>query len=386
MILGIPRETFPGETRVALVPAGVAIAKKLGFEVVVEKGAGLNAGFPDPQYAEQGAQLCDSHSEIFQKADVVAQVRGAMANPESGMDDLKQMRPGQILIGFLDPYAGLEALKQLASLKLTAFAMELIPRISRAQSMDALSSQANVAGYKAALIAADLLPRMFPMMMTAAGTVTPARVFVVGAGVAGLQAIATCRRLGATVQAYDIRPAVKEEVQSLGAKFVELELETTEAEDRGGYARAMDEAFYQKQREMMKRVVGESDVVISTAAVPGKKAPILITGDMVQQMPHGSVVVDLAAERGGNCELTEPGKIVEKHGVKIVGETNLPARVPYHASQMYSRNITNFLALLVQEGQLHLNLEDPIVRDTLLTRDGQITSQRIKEIFGLTEA
>ena len=274
-------------------------------------------------------------------------------------------------------------MKALADAKVTAFAMELIPRITRAQSMDALSSMANLAGYKAVLLAANHLPKIFPMMMTAAGTIIAAKVFIVGVGVAGLQAIATAKRLGAMVSAYDIRPAVKEQVQSLGAKFVEMELDTGDSETSGGYAKAMDEEFYKKQREMMLKVVAESDVVITTAAVPGKKAPILVTEEMVKGMNPRSVVVDLAAERGGNCEITEPGEIIVKHDVTIVGTTNLPSAIPFHASQTYSKNVTNLMGLLVKEGKLDLNMEDEIISGTVVTNDGQVVDARVKEILGL---
>ncbi|RMF55334.1 MAG: Re/Si-specific NAD(P)(+) transhydrogenase subunit alpha [Calditrichaeota bacterium] len=384
MIVGIPKETFPNETRVALIPAHIPALSKAGIEVIVESGAGTAAGFLDQEYEEKGAKLVKDRSEVFSKADVILQVRALGANPDKGLDDLKLMKEGQVIIGFLEPLTAKKEVEELAKKKVTAFAMELIPRITRAQSMDALSSMANLAGYKAVILAADHLPKIFPMMMTAAGTIVAAKVFIVGAGVAGLQAIATARRLGAVVQAYDIRPAVKEQVMSLGAKFVELELTTEEAEDKGGYAKAMDEEFYRKQREMMTTVVAESDVVITTAAVPGKKAPILVTEEMVKGMKSGSVIVDLAAERGGNCEITEPGKVVQKHGVTIVGALNLPSEVPFNASQTYSKNITNFLALLNKEGQLTLDMEDEIVRDTMVTRDGEIVNPKVKEALGLS--
>ena len=383
MIIGVPKETFPGERRVALIPNDVPALVKAGAEVLVQSEAGLSAGYRDGDYEEKGAKVVKSREEVFQKSDVILQVRTLGANPEKGMEDMKLLREGQVVIGFMEPLTAPEPLQELAKQKVVAFALELIPRITRAQSMDVLSSQATVAGYKAALLAADTLPRMFPMMMTAAGTILAARVFVVGAGVAGLQAIATARRLGANVSAYDIRPAVKEQVQSLGAKFVELELETAEAEDKGGYAKAMDEEFYRKQREMMTRVVAESDVVITTAAVPGKKAPILVTEEMIKGMKEGSVIVDLAAERGGNCELTKPGETIQKHGVTIIGAMNLPSTIPYHASQMYSKNITNFLKLMIQDGKLNVDVDDEIIKETMVTRDGQIVNARVKEVFNL---
>jgi NAD(P) transhydrogenase subunit alpha len=304
-------------------------------------------------------------------------------NPETDSNDVGALKEGQIVIGLIDALTNADAVKSLASSKVKSFALELVPRITRAQAMDVLSSQANIAGYKAALIAADSMPRIFPMMMTAAGTITPARVLVIGAGVAGLQAIATCNRLGAIVSAYDIRPAVKEQVQSLGAKFIELELDTGEAEDKGGYAKAMDEEFYRKQRELMAKVVAENDAVISTAAIPGKKAPILITEEMVTGMKPGSVIVDLAAESGGNCEATVAGETVDKNGVKIIGPVNVPSTVPYHASQMYAKNISNLLLLMVKDEELNIDLEDEILKDSLVTDGGSVVNDRVKESLGL---
>jgi NAD(P) transhydrogenase subunit alpha len=383
MIAGVPKETFPGETRVAQIPAGLPALERAGIQLIVESEAGGAAGFPDASYEEKGARIASTREEVFQEADVLLQVRAGGANPDAGLDDLKRMRGGQLLIGFLEPYTSPEATRELKDRKLTSFAMELVPRITRAQSMDALSSMATVAGYQAVLMAAGTLPKMFPMMMTAAGTIVPAKVFVVGAGVAGLQAIATARRLGAVVSGYDVRPVVKEQVESLGAKFVELDLETDDSEGGGGYAREMDEAFYEKQREMMIRVLSESDVVITTAAVPGKKAPTLITSEMVQAMPRGSVIVDLAAERGGNCEITQPGEKVAEHGVTILGPVNLPATIPYHASQMYAKNVSNLLLLLAKEGKIDLNMEDEVVRETMFTRDGEVANERVREILSL---
>jgi len=383
MIAGIPKETFPGEKRVALVPTGVSILKKKGLDVVVEANAGAAAGFPDEAYREKGAEVVKSRAAVFSKADVVLQVRGFGANPEKGKPDLANAKKGQIYISFMEPLTAKDETAALAKQGVTSFAMELVPRITRAQSMDALSSMANLAGYKSVILAADHLPKIFPMMMTAAGTIVAAKVFIVGIGVADLQAIATAKRLGAIVHAYDIRPAVKEQVQSLGAKFVEMDLGAEDAETKGGYAKAMDEEFYRKQREMMTKVVAESDVVITTAAVPGKKAPILVTEEMIRQMHPKSVIVDLAAERGGNCEGTEPGKVVEKHGVTIVGTTNIPADLPYNASQAYSKNITNFVALLIKDGALEINLDDEILAESIVTRDGEIANARVKETLGL---
>lgn len=381
MIVGIPAETVSGERRVALAPAGVASLCKTGCEVHVETGAGQQAGILDSAYEESGATIVAERDALFEQSNVIIQVRAAGANPESGMADTARLREGQVLIGFLEPLSEFGAMQALAERKAVACAMELIPRTSRAQSMDALSSQANIGGYKASILAAEMLPRMFPMMMTAAGTITPAHVFVVGVGVAGLQAIATCKRLGGVIQAYDIRPTVKDQVQSVGAQFVEMELETTAAEGSGGYAQAMDETFYQKQRELMARIVAENDVVITTAAVPGKRAPILITEEMIQGMRPGSVVVDLAAERGGNCDVTVPGETIVKHGVTIIGPLNLPSTVPYHASQMYSNNIVNFLKLMIKEGELHADVDDEIVQEATVTRNGKIVHARVQELM-----
>jgi NAD(P) transhydrogenase subunit alpha len=381
MIVAVPKETHPTERRVALVPAAVPPLVKAGIDVLVEAQAGRAAGFSDEAYREKGARVVDSADELF-TADAILRVRALGANPESARDEIERMCSGQALIGFCDPFTAPALVREAAERKLLVFALELLPRISRAQSMDALSSMATVAGYEAVLLAAGALPKMFPMMITAAGTLTPARVFVVGAGVAGLQAISTARRLGAVVQAYDIRDAAREEVASVGAKFVELSLESTDAEDRGGYAKAQDESFYRRQREMMTRVVAESDVVITTAAVPGKKAPVLITAEMVAEMAPGSVIVDLAAERGGNCELTRPGETVMHEGVAIYGPEDLPSRAPLHASQMYARNIQNFLLHITDEGRLELDADDQITRETLITRDGVITNERLRELAG----
>lgn len=382
MIVGVPKETYPGERRVSIVPGNVPALQKAGFVVHVETGAGLEAGFTDSMYEEEGAIILD-RSEVLSKSDVILQIRAIGANPESDTEDVKFLKQGQIVIGVIDALSNKDAVQTLQESKVKAFALELVPRITRAQSMDVLSSQANIAGYKAALIAAASLPRMFPMMMTAAGTITPARVLVVGAGVAGLQAIATCNRLGAIVSAYDIRPAVKEQVKSLGAKFIELELDTEEAEDKGGYAKEMDEDFYRKQRELLARVVAENDVVITTAAVPGKKAPVLVTEDMVSGMQPGSVIVDLAAETGGNCELTQAGETIVKAGVSIIGPVNLPSSVPYHASQMYSKNISNLLLLMVEDEELKINMEDEVIKESIVVDDGKIANDRVKESLGL---
>jgi proton-translocating NAD(P)+ transhydrogenase subunit alpha len=376
MRVGIPKESWPGETRVAVIPAGAAALKKAGVDVAVETGAGTAAGFPDEAYRQQGAAIL-SRSDIFEGADVVLTVR---ATPPGG-----SLRAGQALIGFADPLGAPDAIHQVAATGVTLLSMELMPRITRAQSMDALSSMATIAGYKGVLLAANTSPRMFPMLMTAAGTISSARVFIVGAGVAGLQAIATARRLGAKVEAYDVRPAVKEQVQSLGAKFVELPIETADSEDKGGYAKAQDESFYRRQREMMLKVVAGNDIVITTALIPGKRAPILLTTEMVEAMIPGSVVVDLAAERGGNCELTRPDEVVHHKGVTIIGPSNPPALVPYHASQMYSKNIITFFTHLLgktgaQQTSLPIDTSDEITRETLLTQNGAVVHPRLREL------
>jgi NAD(P) transhydrogenase subunit alpha len=382
MLLGVPNETYPGERRVALTPQVVTPLTSAGVDVVVERGAGVDAGFADQSFQDKGARL-GSRDDVFD-ADIVVQVRTLGANPEAGRSDLGHVRERQALIGFANPVVAAESAAELARCGVRLFAVELMPRITRAQGMDALSSQATISGYKAVILAARALPKMFPMLTTAAGTVTPARVFVIGAGVAGLQAIATARRLGAVVEAYDVRPAVKEQVESLGAKFVELPLETSEAEDRGGYAKAQDEDFYRRQRELMGRVIAASDAVITTALVPGKKAPVLVTEEMVAGMSPGSVVVDIAAEQGGNCELTQPDREREKDGVLIVGPTNLPATVPHHASQMYAKNVSNFVLHLARDGALQLDLDDEITRETLVTEGGEVVHPRVREALGLT--
>ncbi|MCY4508186.1 MAG: Re/Si-specific NAD(P)(+) transhydrogenase subunit alpha [Acidobacteria bacterium] len=381
MVVGIPAETFPGERRVATVPAVVPALMKAGLDVLLEPGAGAAAGFPDADYVEKGAALATDRAHLFATGDVVLQVRALGANPDAGRADLDLLRPGQVVIGLSEPLGAPAAARELAARGATAFSMELIPRITRAQSMDALSSMATIAGYKAVLVAAEALPRMFPMMMTAAGTVTPARVFVVGAGVAGLQAIASARRLGAKVEAYDVRPAVKEQVESLGASFVDLPLDTAGSEDAGGYARAQDETFYARQREMMGRVVAASDVVVTTALIPGRPAPVLVTDAMVAGMTPGSVVVDLAAERGGNVEPSRPDEVVTAHGVTVLGPTNLPSTVPYHASQMYARNVSALLLHLVRDGAVALDPDDEITSGTLVSRDGEVVHPRVRELL-----
>jgi NAD(P) transhydrogenase subunit alpha len=415
LVIGVPKETAPGERRVAMVPRAFASLQKSGAEMLVEPGAGQASGYPDAEYVDKGARLAASRDELFAAADVLLFVRtpgtwqaaasgtaaatgtpaattAAAANIAAPADaDLARLRPGQVLIGFADPLSQADASRQLAARGVTAFAMELMPRITRAQGMDALSSMATVAGYKAVLLAADALPRLFPMLMTAGGTVTPARVLVIGAGVAGLFAAATARRLGAVVSAYDVRPAAREQVESVGAKFVSLPLETSGSEDRGGYAREMDADFYRRQRELMTGAVKEHDVVITTAAVPGKRAPVLVTADMVAGMAPGSVIVDVAAERGGNCELTRPGETVIEHQVTILGPLNLAATVPYHASQLYARNVASFLGHLLRDvkpaaAPLPFDTADEITRETMITHGGEVVHERVRQLLGLSPA
>jgi NAD(P) transhydrogenase subunit alpha len=383
MIIGVATETRPGEQRVALVPSAVPVLTKAAHEVVVEAGAGTAAGYPDAGYVEHGARIVPGRTDVFAAADAVVQVLCYSGANPAGRADLVSVRRGQVLIGLMDPLASPETVREIAATGATAFAMELMPRITRAQSMDALSAMATVSGYKAVLLAAAALPRMFPMLMTAAGTITPARVLVIGAGVMGLQAIATARRLGANVSAYDVRPAAREEVVSVGARFVELPLDTATAQDTGGYARAQDEAFYRRQRELLAQTVAGSDVVIATAAVPGKRAPVLVTADMVAAMAPGSVIVDGAADHGGNCELTRPGETTVARGVTIIGPLQLAGSIPTHASQLYARTIAAFLLHISRDGALHVDPNDEIVRETLVARDGDVVQSRVRETLGL---
>jgi NAD(P) transhydrogenase subunit alpha len=358
MKVAVVRETYPGERRVALVPDVIPSLTKVGWQVLVEAGAGQSAGFTDADYQAKGAEIVGDRGSAFTQADVVLQVRSLGANPDAGRGDLDLLRKDQLLIGMGDPLGNPQAAKDLADRGAIAFAMELIPRITRAQSMDVLSSMATIAGYKAVLRAADNLPKLFPMLMTAAGTLKASKVLVLGAGVAGLQAIASSKRLGAVVQAYDVRPAVKEQIESLGAKFVDLQLDTAGSEDKG-------------------------DVCISTAAIPGKRSPVLLTAEAVHRMKPGSVIVDLAAERGGNCELTQADQTVVVNGVTILGPTNLSAEVPQHASQMYAKNLATFLLLLTKQGQLEIDLKDEVIRDTLIAKDGQVQNQRMRDMLNL---
>ena len=381
MKIAVPVEKVAGEQRVALVPAVIGTLVDAGHEILIETGAGDNAGYSDQDFSQKGARIVSDRRELFESADLVLVVQGTFSDKED-LNDLELLRPGQVIIGMLDPLWRFDLVQRLASTGATAFALELIPRITRAQSMDVLSSMATVAGYKAVLIGAEHLPKMFPMMMTAAGTVAPAKVLVIGAGVAGLQAIATARRLGAVVSGYDIRPAVKEQIESLGAKFVDVGLETADAEDKGGYAKEQSRETLERQQEQLAKVVANSDLVIATAAIPGKKSPVIITAEMVSQMSPGSIVVDIAADRGGNCELTRSGKTVVEHGVTIIGQMNLASTVPYHASQMYAKNVSAFLDNLIKDGELDMNEEDEIIRETLITKDGNIVHQKLLETTG----
>ena len=377
MIVAVPREISAGERRVALVPDAVKLLKSKGVDVVVERGAGLAAGFDDAAYERAGATLEADARALLARADVVLKVQ-APAERADGSHEIDSLRAGCILIAFLRPLDAPELAKRLANAKVTSFAVELVPRITRAQAMDALSSMSSLAGYRAVLLAAAALPRIFPMLVTAAGTISPARVLVIGAGVAGLQAIATARRLGAIVEAYDTRPAVKEQVESLGARFVELELDTKDAEGARGYARAQSEEFYQRQREQLGKRVAAADVVITTALVPGQRAPVLIDEAAVRAMRMGSVIVDLAAEQGGNCACTQADRDVVAHGVHVLGPTNLPSDLALNASQMYAKNLTTLLLHLVHEGAIRLDLSDEITKGALLTHEGAIANEAVR--------
>ena len=376
MKIAVPKETGQDERRVALVPDAAGRLVKAGHQVAIQAGAGAGAGFADEAYREAGAEIAPDLAAAVKGADVVLEVQPVPAG------DIAKLPEGVALIGFLQPAENADLIKDLAKAKVTSFSLELLPRISRAQSMDALSSQASVSGYKAVLIAAERLPKFFPMLMTAAGTIAPARVLVLGAGVAGLQAIATARRLGAVIEAYDVRPAVKEEVQSLGARFIELELEAQEGS--GGYAREQSEEFLRQQRELIGKHVAASDVVITTAAIPGRKAPVLVTAEMVEAMRPGSVVIDLAAESGGNVVGSKPGEWLDVGGVAVYGVRNLPSSMPVHASQLYSKNVTSLLEHLAPEGTLKLDFEDEITKGTCVTNAGEIVNDRVKEMLGVS--
>ncbi|UCD74629.1 MAG: NAD(P) transhydrogenase subunit alpha [Phycisphaerales bacterium] len=382
MIVGVVKETFPGERRVALVPGVLPYITKRGAEVIVEGGAGLEAGYTDAEFEEKGAKIVADHAEIYAKADIVCTVRTYAANLDKGAGDLDLYRKDQVIIGLSEPLTAQEPIDKITATGVKLFALELIPRTTRGQAMDVLSSQATVAGYYCVALAQTTLPKMFPMMMTAAGTIKPAKVFVIGAGVAGLQCIASAKKAGAVVYGFDVRPEVKEQIESLGAKF--LEIEVADARGEGGYARELTDEEKARQRELMADQIAESDVVITTAAVPGKKAPMLIPADVARRMHTGSVIVDMAAERGGNCELTKAGETVVDSGVTILGPTNIPTNLPFHASQMFAKNVQNLLDLLItNEGELQIDMEDEIIVGTLECEDGQIIHKMAREIFGL---
>jgi H+-translocating NAD(P) transhydrogenase subunit alpha len=377
MKLGVPKEIIPGETRVALIPDTVAQLTKKGVEVLVESGAGLAASFLDEAYEKAGAKVVPDAATLYSQSDMICKVQRPVVNDAVGKHEIALMKPGSVLITFFQPLVNHEIVQRLVDGKVTSFSMDAIPRTTRAQSMDALSSMSTIAGYKSVLIAASSMGRFFPLLMTAAGTVPPARVFVLGAGVAGLMAISTARRLGAVVEAFDVRPVVKEQVESLGAKFVEMPI-AEQTQTAGGYATQLSEEAHKREVELLHKHVKDSDVVITTALIPGRPAPVLVTEDMVKDMKPGSVIVDLAAENGGNCELTEPGGDFLRHNVRIIGPLNVPASMPVHASQLYSKNMLNLLTLMLKEGQFDLNLEDDIVAGTVITHNGEIVHQGVK--------
>jgi len=386
VIIGIPSEIKTGEKRVAMSPANVQSLTDKSVKVLIQSDAGNAAGYPDNEYLAAGATITGDRAEIFASADIVLQVQSFGSNNENSADDLAMIRQGQLIIGMMDPLASPQAALDVAGKGATAIALELVPRISRAQSMDVLSSMATLAGYKAVLMGASSSPRIFPLLMTAAGTLQPARVLIMGVGVAGLQACATAKRLGAVVEAYDVRPAAREQILSVGAKPVELDLDTGESEGVGGYAKAQGEDFLQRQRELMTAVVAEQDIIITTAAIPGAKSPILVTEDMVVAMKPGSVIVDLAAERGGNCDLTEQGQTIVAHGVTIIGPENVPSDLPYHASQMYGKNMETLLALILGDnGELELNFDDEIVAGTVVAHHGEIPHGHMRKLLDLPE-
>lgn len=380
IVVGVPKETFPGETLVAVIPAHVAALTKIGLRVMVECGAGEAAGFEDEAYRIKGAQTVKTRAELFETARILLQVRTFGVNSENGQDDLPLLRPDHILIGLADPLARQQAITALAKRGVTLFALERVPRIARAQSMDVLSSLGTIAGYKAVLIAATNLPKLFPMLTTAAGTIAPARVLIIGAGVTGLQAIATARRLGAVVSAYDVRSAAREEAKSLGARFIGLPVGIDETGDASGYAKALSKEASLRERDLLGPAIAASDVVITTAAVPGREAPKLITSEMVTRMARGSLIVDVAADRGGNCELTRPNEVVVARGVTVIGPTNLPGTVPTHASTMYSRNVTNVLLHLCKKGSPHIDRTDEIIGEMLVSRGGVIVHARLQGV------
>ena len=380
MVIAVPKEILPGENRVACVPDVVSKFIKAGFELQVEKDAGLSAGFTNEMYESAGAKVIDNLNELYSSAEIVLKVQRPLDHPEAGKHELDLMKEGTILITFLYPLNHSDLAKKCAEKKINVISMDMIPRTTLAQKMDALSSQANIAGYKSVIMCADALGKIFPLMMTAAGTISPAKVVIMGAGVAGLQALGTAKRLGAVVEVSDIRSAVKEEVQSLGGKFIEVQTDE-DMQDEGGYAKEASEEFLKKQKELIFKHVTEADIVITTALVPGKKAPILVTEEMVKNMKPGSVILDMAVEFGGNCEVSVIGKTVKKHDVTIIGEPNLPSLVPTHSSDMYAKNILSLVTHIGKEGKVELNLEDEIVQGSLITNNGEVIHQRIKELL-----
>ena len=386
MIIGITKELVGGEKRVAMSPDNVKSLTDSGVEVQIQQDAGKAAGFADSDYTAAGAAIVSDRDAIFEAADVLLQVQSFGSNTENAEQDLKRLRPGQLVIGMMDPLANPQAAKQVADTGATGIALELVPRISRAQSMDVLSSMATLAGYRAVLLGAEAAPRIMPMLMTAAGTLQPARVLIMGVGVAGLQACATAKRLGAVVEAYDVRPAAREQILSVGAKPVELDLQTESSEGAGGYAKEQSEEFLRRQRELMTEVVAQQDIIITTAAVPGAKSPILVTEDMVKAMKPGSVIVDLAAERGGNCDLTVQGETVVAHDVTILGPENVPSELANHASQMFGKNMQTLLELIIQEGQINLNFEDEIVAGTVVAHAGEVPHPHMRKLLGIDSA
>jgi H+-translocating NAD(P) transhydrogenase subunit alpha len=386
VIIGIPSEIKTGEQRVAMSPANVQSLTDKSVTVLLQANAGSAAGYPDAEYTAAGATITANRAEIFASADIILQVQSFGSNNENSDADLASLRKGQLVIGMMDPLASPQAAQAVAEKGASAIALELVPRISRAQSMDVLSSMATLAGYKAILMGASAAPRIFPMLMTAAGTLQPARVLIMGVGVAGLQACATAKRLGAVVEAYDVRPAAREQILSVGAKPVELDLDTGESEGAGGYAKEQGEDFLRRQRELMTEVVAQQDIIITTAAIPGAKSPILVTEDMVKAMKPGAVIVDLAAERGGNCDLTEQGKTVVAHDVTILGPENIPSDLAFHASQMYGKNMQTLLELILDdEGNLSLDFNDEIVAGTVVAHQGEVPHAHMRKLLNLPE-
>lgn len=380
MVIGIPKEIYPGENRVAIVPDVAGKLIKKGFEVLIEKDAGLNAGFTNESYEKAGVKVLADLSELYSKSDIILKVQRPTEHPQYGKNELELMKRGTLLITFMYSLHYPEIAKKAAELGINVISMDAIPRTTLAQPMDALSSQANIAGYKAVILAANYLHKIFPLMMTAAGTISPAKVVIMGAGVAGLQALGTAKRLGAVVWVSDIRPAVKEEVQSLGGKFIEVETDAS-MQDEGGYAKEASPEFLKKQQELIAKHVSEADIVITTALVPGKRAPLLITEEMIKSMKPGSVVLDMAVEFGGNVEISEKGKTANKYDVTIIGEPNLPSLVPYHSSEMYARNLFNLINYASKDGKFNHNMEDEIIGKATIVKDGQVVHERTKELI-----